>query len=500
MHKLDFGYSRLSWDISGVNVGSAYSAFRGTPDYAGRLPMVLVGANDGMLHAFDATPNASGGGEVFAYVPSGVFGRLAELTDPNYVHRYYVDGTARVSDAWLGGRWGTVVAGTTGAGGRSVFVLDITNVQSGADVTSSDVLWEFTHSDMGYSTGQPAIVALPNEKFGVIVSSGAHDTAPASGKVWVLDVANGSILKEFTLPTTGNLGAPLASDTDYNQVADRIYVADSNGNVWRMDMTGSNTAAWRIPTSLGSNPLFIAKDGAGTRQQITAPLSSAFNDQGEHMVLFGTGSFQLVGDNEVPPSPQVESFYGVVDSGSLIDGRSSLLQQRIIYESNQGGQRLRAVSNNAMTAGKNGWYLDLVHPTSSGGVGPEGERVVSKATLRSGRVIFNTMIPSDDPCAYGGTSITMALDLSTGSRLNYVFFDVNRDGELDSGDTYVATQGQEGIPWSGLSDSDDGVIKGVAALYKWLCYAGSSGATPKCILVEGSQRLGRHSWREVRED
>ena len=55
---------------------------------ASRTPMIYVGANDGMLHAF----RAEDGVEAFAYLPSSVFNRLYDLTDPNYTHRYYVDG------------------------------------------------------------------------------------------------------------------------------------------------------------------------------------------------------------------------------------------------------------------------------------------------------------------------------------------------------------------------------------------------------------------------
>lgn len=50
---------------------------------------IFVGANDGMLHAF----NAQNGKERFAYIPSMLFGHLEDLTDLNYQHRFYVDGS-----------------------------------------------------------------------------------------------------------------------------------------------------------------------------------------------------------------------------------------------------------------------------------------------------------------------------------------------------------------------------------------------------------------------
>lgn len=500
VHQQDFGYGRLSgW---AGDVAAKYRAFRSTAAYEARVPMVIVGANDGMLHGFDASVTGpSGGDEIFAFVPNGVFHNLLGLTEPTYSHRYYVDGTPRISDAWLGSKWATVAVGSTGAGGRSIFALDVTDVSGKNSMGNDRVMWEFTHPKMGYTIGQPAIVALPNEKFGVIVSSGYHDAEPDEGYVWVLDINDGSIIQEIVIPTTGNLGGPLASDLDFNQEADRVYVADTLGNVWRLDVSSDNPGSWGIPAGLGSNPLFIAKNDKDERQAITSPLSSAYNQRGEHMVLFGTGSFYRIGDNEIPDSPSVETFYGVFDTGTLIDGRSDLLQQKIIEEDVVNGIDVRAITNNKLDSDDRGWYLDLAWHTDDGGDGPVGERVVAKANLRSDRVLFTTMTPGDDPCAFGGTSMIMAIDLSSGSRLPRTYFDIDGNGVLDEGDDKSSGEGDGStIPWSGRSDSADGVVKGVSQLYKWLCYAGSSGAIPKCIPVAGSMREGRQSWREVRTE
>lgn len=504
IHKQDFGYARLSWNDGAV--GEAYTTFRQSSAYQARKPLIVVGANDGMLHGFDAsisdTPSLNGGKELFAYVPDSVISNLTALTEPNYSHRYYVDGTPRVSDVWLGSAtgWKTMVVGSTGAGGKSIFALDITNPGS---MTSSNVMWEFRHPEMGYTIGQPALVALPNGKFAVIVSSGYHDTATTDGRIWILDAADGSIINEFTLATTGGLGAPLAADTDYDMAADRIYVGDTLGNLWRVDLSKHSNGSLiaQIPNSLDSNPLFIAKDAANNRQAITAPLSSAFNDKREHMVYFGTGSFYRNGDNEIPATPRTDTFYGIIDGGILIDGRTSLLQQQILKEvSLPDGKTGRAVSQNTISDTQKGWYMDLVWSVSNGGPGPKGERVVARATLRNDRVIFTTLTPAADPCAFGGSSFIMAVSRASGARLNYGYFDSDGDGDIDNDDMASLDNGGGNVPTSGLSDPDNGVTKGVASLYKWLCFAGSSGAAPTCIPVSGSHTDGRKSWREVRSN
>ena len=52
---------------------------------ASRAPRVYVGANDGMLHAFDATT----GNEAWAYIPSMVTGNLSVLAGRPYLHSYF---------------------------------------------------------------------------------------------------------------------------------------------------------------------------------------------------------------------------------------------------------------------------------------------------------------------------------------------------------------------------------------------------------------------------
>ena len=88
---------------------------------ADRPPMLYVGANDGMLHAF----RESDGVERFAYIPAETVLKLNKLTDANYPqnHQYLVDGSPKVGDAKFGSNWKTILLGTTGAGGKTVFAL-----------------------------------------------------------------------------------------------------------------------------------------------------------------------------------------------------------------------------------------------------------------------------------------------------------------------------------------------------------------------------------------
>jgi len=512
----NFGYASLS-SIPVFSTVTDYNSFRASTVYQSRPPVVVVGANDGMLHGFNASSGADAGKELFAYVPSDIMGNLAELTENGYTHRYYVDGSPRVADAWLGSTlgWKTLAVGSTGAGGESVFALDITDPEN---VTENQFLWEFSHPDMGRTLQQPSIVPMPNGQFAVIVSSGFSDSAAAgSGKVWVLDAATGRPIETFSLPNSGQLGSPLAVDLDNNRIVDRIYVGDSLGKLWRIDTEGTNSSNWGVPNDLRVSselvPLFTAPSG----QPITAPLTSAFNAEGEHMVFFGTGSFLRQGDNVVGVNPEIQAFYGIIDddnSPETLDV-NDLLEQEIltrvdqVERTNAEGESvifdvgLTFVSNNQL-ANERGWYLDLVWDSANGGPGPQGERVTARALVRGDRVVFTSLIPSSDACSAGGTSWLYEVNTLSGSRLSYAVFDINNDGEFDNNDFVTVTiNGEEySVPPSGL-DPDIGIINTPTVLTdpqsgdERKIFTGSSGQIIS-VPEAGSINRGRQNWEQVR--
>ena len=75
--------------------------------------MVYVGANDGMLHAFDAET----GDEDWAFVPEFALPRFADMADSFYCHNYTCDQTVTVKDVKINGAWRTVLVAGGGGGG-----------------------------------------------------------------------------------------------------------------------------------------------------------------------------------------------------------------------------------------------------------------------------------------------------------------------------------------------------------------------------------------------
>lgn len=531
VNKKNFGYSGLGAPTFAAGVGTAYKTYRTSTVYVDKPPILLVGANDGMLHAFDASLGSDGGKELFGYVPSGVFSNLYELVYPEYSHRYYVDGIPRVFDAWfdpadvptgIASGWKTVVAVTPGAGGGGVSLLDISDPEN---MAKEDVLWEFTHEDMGVLIQQPFITPLHNGKFGVVVTSGFSHGA-SQGYIWILNVADGSVIKEIVIPSTGGIGQPSVVDLNRDKIPDRIIVGDTLGNLWRFDITSTLVNNWAPPTALlsGTTPLpfYVAKDASGVRQPITGPVNTAFDSKGRHMVLFGTGSYYLSGDNQISSTPQVQTLYGVLDTGTAISDRSQLLQQEILFEGTIGVNGTRVTSNNALPLSKKGWYLDLAWSSTYGGPGGIGELVDTRPVLRIGQVLVATKIPSADPCKAGGSSWILALDYESGSRLSNTTFDYNGDGSFTGSDLVaVPTTDADGNPITedtigsgvmfnqgggGFTNLGDGSFvkeappadSSQSTSTIRACLSNSSSAGITCPEFNGTFSQGRKGWREVR--
>jgi len=483
-----------------IEATAPYSSFRGTiaglNGNTGRRPMVYVGANDGMLHAFDANT----GQEIFAYVPAAVFGKLNRLTDPAYGHTYYVDGQISVVDAYINGAWRTVLVSTLGGGGQGLFAIDVTNPDNfvtGESTAAANVLWEFTDKedqDLGYTYGAPSIVKLQNGDWAVIVGNGYNNTVDNAGDgasgdsttgnavLYIIRLSDGTLLKKIDtgvgtaddpegLGRPNGLATPAVVDVDGDFIADYVYAGDLFGNLWRFDLTANTPGGWRItPVGAGGGqPLFKAEspDTPPKAQPITVqPMVSRHpGGLGGLMIYFGTGKYIETGDNSAT-GQTTQSFYAIWDKDPTATAttatvsRSELLQQKILQEltTTVGGQTntVRQTTSNLIDwSVHKGWYMDLIVDGSSDN---KGERVISNAVLYDNRVIFVSIQPDDDPCDFGGTSWLMELSLESGSRLTQSPFDLNADGLFTTADFVTFPSGSGSV-----SEAAGGVkLKGIA--------------------------------------
>ncbi len=473
--------------------------------------MIYVGANDGMLHGFDAET----GVEKFAYVPSVLHDSLAALTDVAYPanHKFLVDGAAGFGDAYFGSAWHTVLVGTLGAGGKSVFALDVTDPNS---MDGSKVLWEFNGgahaSKMGFIFGPPAVAPFADGHFYAVFSNG-YDSADNQAGLFLVRVDDPSIYyyidtKYGSVVAKNGLSTPKLVDLNNDRIIDAIYAGDMQGNVWKFDVTSTFASNWRIThgTVAAPEPMFVAKDGTGgsaVRQPIQSQLGVTGPPSGvagDAMVFFGTGRYFVNGD---ATATDKQSFYGVLDDGSLTAystsyGRGNLWTQSIIYQGMVGTQEVRVTSITPPSwATKKGWVMDLVPPSGA----LKGERVISPPLLRFGRVIFNTMEPSvGDPCLQG-SSWLMELDAESGGNLDYAALDINGDGEFDSGDMISYTSGgvaytnaPAGVKSGTMTLNQPTVVTAGSKEYK---FSSNVGKGIGVITEKSGSSAGRTSWRQV---
>lgn len=469
-----------------------------SPYYIKDSNTVYVGANDGMLHAFDAVTGA----EVFAYIPSSTYTNLLSLSSPFYSHKFFVDGDIAASTISQTPGKNYLIA-SAGRGGKMLFGLDVTTPSS---FNASNVLWEYsdtspaTDNDLGHVLGRPQIAKLNNNVVAAIVPNGYNST---SGKavLYIINLATGDLIRKIDTgaSTDNGLATPGLWDADNDGKVDFVYAGDLKGNVWKFDLTGSDPLLWGLSSA---TPLFVAKDAANNRQPITAQISIAINDLKDDpnitktFLFFGTGSYMSSTD---PGDKSQQSWYGIIDSGSPITSRS-LLQERTIsvtgtiFDKNNNPVAVRSFSEGVTSphdmAGKQGWFIDLKDPT------PRGERIVTssklvKATLPT--LIASSIIPDEDPCMPGGTGYINFLNAFTGARLTSIFFDINGDGRFDSGDTINGyhNTGSLGVS-SGMPG--EGTIVGDRFIY-----GDSAGGMGDPKFDPGFKKTGRISWREIRQ-
>ncbi len=404
------GREDYGWSILPGSPGELYRDFLAAKQT--RTPVVFVGANDGMLHAFDGRMRALGGGaEMFAYVPYAVHANLKRLPDPDYFHRYFVDGSPRIGDALLDGQWRTVLLGTTGAGGRSVFALDVTNPES---FGANNILWEFTglnDPDLGATIGQAQPVRLTSGRWVAIFGNG-YNSSNHRAALFVLDLRTGEVLRKFVVgggsaTDPNGLAQPVVLGATAGSIgSDLAYAGDLHGNVWRFDLSGE-PSEWSV--GVGGQPLFAARDANGNRQSITGGLDVIAHPERGRLVFFGTGQYFLRGDNVVPSNPQIQSFYSIWDDNQVVSGRADLVEQRITSENPASG--FRSTTNNPVSwATKKGWFMDL----RVQGQPALGERFISRPQVRLGKVFFPTFRPTGDQCSPGGENVLMVLNATSG--------------------------------------------------------------------------------------
>lgn len=409
---------------------------------------VFVGANDGMLHAI----NATNGSERFAYIPSLLISKLPDLKVSPYSHRYFVDGqlTARKYAAYTdsGGTARTaqsILVGGLGGGGKGLFALDVGAIPTTEADAASKILWEITSAstgfaNLGHTYGTPVLTTLPNGDAALIVANGYNNTGNGRSSLFVINPHTGVRIAEIdtgtgSVASPNGLSSPTVVDVDFNGRADYIYAGDLNGNLWKFDLSAApNALSATTPTQL-----FPTSTATQTSPAQAITMAPGYKDHplGGRVITFATGKIFTAAD-ELDTATHYA--YGIWDRPAAYAANDTLLAQTLTEASYTGvtpAIRVRTASSNVpdWTPGA-GHHMGWKTPLATSSPATTGERVVGDGAYVTGSVfLFMATNPTIAPTATPpGANWWMQLNALTGGDNGLVRFDLNADTRFTTTD------------------------------------------------------------------
>ncbi|EMS2207748.1 pilus assembly/adherence protein PilC [Neisseria gonorrhoeae] len=354
-------------------------------------PIVAVGgylataANDGMVHIF----KKNGGSDErsynlkLSYIPgtmprkdiqsqeSTLAKELRAFAEKGYVgDRYGVDGGFVLRQVNLNGQDRVFMFGAMGFGGRGAYALDLSKINE--NYPAAAPLFDVKNGDnngknrveLGYTVGTPQIGKTQNGKYAAFLASGyaAKQIASQENKTALYvydlnDTLGTPIAKIEVKDGKGGLSSPTLVDKDLDGTVDIAYAGDRGGNMYRFDLSDSDSSKWSVSTIFeGGKPI------------TSAPAVSRLADK--RVVIFGTGSD--LSEQDVVGTDQ-QYIYGIFDDDKptvnvkVTNGTGGGLLEQVLKEEN----KTLFLNKGSDGSGSKGWVVKL----------KEGQRVTVKPTV-----------------------------------------------------------------------------------------------------------------------
>lgn len=414
--------------------------------------MIYYGTNGGVFHAVKGGLDNADGVEKWGIVFPEFLGRLKRLRDNSpdissgNPKPYFADGPVSVYQRDTDGD-GRVVAASGDKvylfigmrrGGRFIYALDV------SDPDEPRFLWKvdptvtgFAELGQSWSTPWPARINAvdgdPVVIFGAGYDPAAEDQLPAGtttmGRgVFVVNGRTGARVAHINPEGMGSVPADVTVvDRNKDGFADRIYTADTKGNIWRSDIHDPDPANWQTYriASLGGT-------GAAARKFLNKP-DVVFGSNYD-VVLIGSGDREKPFDTTV-----LNRFYMIKDSHTGLNGAPSCTSNGLPTACAEGD--LTDVTNVSsesfeLPSTSAGWFLTL----------QPGEKVVGNALTVFGTTFFGTNRPT--PPAPGECSSNLgearlyALRFDTGTAAR----DLNADSLITPTDRSIVIAGGGYLP------------------------------------------------------
>lgn len=486
---------------------------------------VFVGANDGMLHVF----NAADGSEAWAFIPPGQLASLIKRTSlySGIEHNYFVDGSPVIEAVTKSdGTIMQLLLFGERRGGKRYYALDVTNPDLPVwkyqlnDTLLSVLDWDATGgadgaaATLGQSWAKPQFkkVSSGNQIKEVFLLAGGYDTnqdatTPAAtdavGRaIYTVQAENGAV---FGLNINAgnwkdNLNSPYMThsildvtgfDASHYGYMDRVYAGDLGGNIFAARYNKCTNV--ECDDDNWEKMVLLDLPATITVNFTTSNLGQKFMTKPEvTLEPNGECAYLGTGDRENPNSiAATDAFYsicntwqkdvnGVLKTRSLtdlVDVTDNLVQQ--------GTDAEKAQVNTALQAGY-GWFIRMTHA---------GEKIVSSPKILNKKIYFTTFTPGDssvsnyDPCAVSydlGVSRLYILDYKTGAAVYDLSSSGNPNDPLTKEDRSIVI---------GAAIAPDPVLvttgETTSVIY-------GSGGRLGSMPVEINQLIRRYFWRQLK--
>ena len=405
----------VDYDRDGTNSGNDVFAF--------------YGANDGVFHAIQGAFGTGAGQEAWGFIPSEFFTQLSTLYNNtgtlSFTSKkpYFFDGSVGVytldvnNDTKLVASDGDKVYLylSTHRGGRFIYAIDA------SDPVNPKFLWKATATQLCNSSGCTATTAYaeigqtwstvqivkikgntnPVAIFAAGYDNVTEDVDPVAGTdtmgrgIFIADAYTGALLWQAGPSPTGatvndtvsamthSIASDItAYDSDRDGFVDRLYVGDTGGNIWRVDINDTNKSNWAV-TELASIDDATA---SGKRKFLFQP-DVVYNNN-------ANGTFDAVligsGDREHPfNTTTTNRFYMIKDTHAMTEPAGfTTLTESNLYDATanlvQVGTAAQQTTAASAILAASGWFVTL----------SSGEEVTGSAVTAAGTTVFNTNQPS----------------------------------------------------------------------------------------------------------
>ena len=406
---------------------------------------LVVGTNDGGVRFI----NADTGKQEWEFIPEQKLSQQRNLYDnPEGDHLYGMDLTPTLDvndvngdgfiDPSAGDYVHVIVAQRRG--GDYIYALDVTppsQLTNNTTAITPKFLWRINASTTGYSRmadtwSQPRLATIQTTSGfdKVMVFGGGYDTNLDSGfgtaatagndnlgnAIYIANPADGSLIMSISGSGSGaDIEVPemhysipskvTILDKDGDGLDDRLYVGDTAGQVWRVDLngdiklSGSGVQGTTVVGRLANLSVAGGTPPVNERRIFEPPAvvqvkdtiySDAANGEYDYVIV-GTGNRAHPSNTDVS-----DRVYALRDkfTDTMPDTNTDNLADSGYPQA--GGPITNAdlvdvsttvLDNSAATKGSMGWYFDFDTQ------GTDGEKVLSAPTVIAGNVFFTTYVP-----------------------------------------------------------------------------------------------------------